>query len=381
MNRKNKQKYFQKMNKFDILPSIQSNNNLFVLKTQDSDNNNPSFIDLNTSTKAYPQFNLPQHISNNGKPDFSKSKTLFLPSLNQNLNNNKPFIRNTILPSIVKNMTPQKESFAVKRSNKNGVTSSDESSGNNNESNRFIEEGKLKKRLNKNEIFQSNEKHEVIFRQNPSSVDNFSPDKQIFKRDINSEAKTDSSSQSSKTPVLQAGSPYFWYYRDKSKFSPDKDFSSPPLISNKLSDSIENKISIDAQMGRKFYDRKNKQKVQKNSQEGLQVNNEGKKDKRKKLNDRKKLNKDEKDQPKSKPKLSQNNNMKKDDVKVNIPSNLLRRVTVTSAKLRGLALSEKFIKEAKSMVYNKESHSLFPMKAFEYLFQNDPMNFPIKAKA
>ena len=75
MNRKNKQKYFQKMNKFDILPSIQSNNNLFVLKTQDSDNNNPSFIDLNTSTKAYPQFNLPQHISNNGKPDFSKSKT------------------------------------------------------------------------------------------------------------------------------------------------------------------------------------------------------------------------------------------------------------------------------------------------------------------
>jgi len=354
------------MNKYDILPSIQSNNNFSVLNARE---NNNRLIDLNASTKANSQ-----STDYNGKPDFHKSKTLMLPHLNQDLTNNQ-FIKNKILPTIVKNIIAQEESFIIKRTNKLIRVSTKESSDNN-ELNIFNEEGKLKKRLNEKDIFQSTQRQSQTELSNNTDLNT-----SLDKRNDNSELKTDNNSQNLKTTVKQTGSPYFWYYRDKSKCSPDKDYSTPPLFSYKIHDSIEKK-SLDAPINAyiNLNESKTKQKNQKNPKENLNVNKYGKNSKQNRVNDSKNNNKNEKDQQKSKFKLSEKYTCRPENAKINLPFNVVRRLTVTSAKLRDLALSEKFIKEAKSMVYSKESHSLFPITAFEYLFHNDPLNFKKQLK-
>jgi hypothetical protein len=356
------------MNKYDILPSIQSNNNFSVLNTRE---NNNRLIDLNGSSKANSQ-----STDYNGKPDFHKSKTLMLPPLNQDLINNQ-LNKNKILPTIAKNLISEEESFIIKRSNKLIRVSTEESSDNN-ELNIFNEEGKFKKRLKVKYIFQSTQ------RQSQSELSNdtdFNTD--LDKRNDNSGLKTYNNSQNLKTTVKQTGSPYFWYYRDKSKISPDKDkdYSSPPLFSYKIYDSIEKKsLDVPINAYRNLNESKTKKKIQKNPKENLNVNKDGKNGKQSQVNDSKNNNKNEKDQQKSKFKLSEKYTCRPENAKINLPFNVIRRLTVTSAKLRNLALSEKFIKEAKSLVYSKESHSLFPITAFEYLFHNDPINFKKQLK-
>ena len=158
---------------------------------------------------------------------------------------------------------------------------------------------------------------------------------------INDKNKTEksfiiSTKESSKVYQFNS-SPYFWYYRDKTNFFPQKSYNTPPLESFKLSEPLNdstneksfsnesiNKSLNDSKISRRMEIAENYKNFRKNK----------KQQKEKKYKEKRDCNKS--GLPKIKRKL-------------------------TSAKLRKLAVSEKFIQEAKLTVYMPHSHSFYPL--------------------
>ena len=139
-------------------------------------------------------------------------------------------------------------------------------------------------------------------------------------------------------------SPYYWYFRDKSNFSPYKRYISPPLEFPNLSPDISC-IDPQANIEKKF------------SYENMYL----KSLKDSKISRKEEIAKNYKhyaDKEKNK-RLEQIKRIKK-KARNGLPEIKVKR-KLTSAKLRNLSVSEKFIEEAKYTVYSPETHSFVPV--------------------
>ena len=181
--------------------------------------------------------------------------------------------------------------------------------------------------------------------------------------------ETDTSLDTSQqeTTVFQLNTnPYFWYYIEKSKFQTFLNNSSPPLLSYKAKEyfgeySASSRFSRNLPLFAQFHSKEKFDDGEKH------VNNNRKDSKNsKKKGIGKSVKTIEKDEEEIKKPRKVKNIIK--DPLMNIKRDL------TSAKLRDLSISEKFIKDAKSMVYAPNSNSLFPIKAYDYLIKSKARN-------
>lgn len=351
------------MNKFDILPSIPSKNQNFSMPKS-------TYIELNNS---FPQpYLIDQFKMYNAAYEYktNKARTFILPSLTENenfqSNNLKQQMKKpeaVVLPMIFANlkMSLEQESFDTKkRSNINELILSDKLSE------------KHENSFKKNELDLNNASPKNLLNSSPSDYQS----KQLTNRDESISTVT-TNSQGSKS--VQIESPYFWYYREKSKFSPYKSYSSPPLVSYSNANGSLERLSLEQRSkSDKNLDELDRTKNH-DQKEHLNANDANKKMEIKKRKNRVNGHEKTKEEKKDKKKEKNQNNRKKSIKNVeNLPVINIKREKLTSAKLRNLAVSEKFIKEAKTMVYMPQSHSLFPFKAYEYLVKINTLNNPQK---
>jgi hypothetical protein len=188
---------------------------------------------------------------------------------------------------------------------------------------------------------------EVINYQNDNSrysydtVDSVNNSDFYPKKTINREPINENTESNLESKVFQSNtSPYFWFYKEKSKFSPYKAIKRPSLDNFQL---MQYEISSNSNSNEILNKNLNDSKSSTNK---VNVRNNYKNYKKKKESKTVKI------IPKS-----------YEEYKKYISYKLAQKHTrdyISSARLRELAVSEKFIPEAKRTIYIPHSHSLLP---------------------
>jgi hypothetical protein len=155
----------------------------------------------------------------------------------------------------------------------------------------------------------------------------------LFKRNSSASSTTETSLYNLNV------SPYFWYFKDHDKFSPNKIFNKIALDSFKVTKLVDTYESCEKNI--KYLSNKSN-----NNRQNKFVNYYKTREK----------NKTQILPPTKTQRLKEPNKIVLK--KTNLPK--INYKPIPSAKLRSLELSEKFIQEAKLTVYNPKSHSFLP---------------------
>jgi hypothetical protein len=359
---------YKNNSEYNILPNLNLAAKLRMLKHKENINldhhfSGNQFIDVYSYKNVDSSFDLPdslrlKKLTNN----FSKLTSLNLPALNQIQNVNQPQppqikSNKSILPSIMKPVNNKYNAIIHRLPPMDELSRFNLSSTSPEESTPSTVFADLPME-HKKRILNNNTVTSINNNTNSSFSDYHT------KSSIRTNRTNDSENSQVRSPIFQLNSnAYFWYYREKSKLFSNE--NSPTLLNyspiHERSRESQMIFLRNATSERNLKEMKHRQNSYDQEkiliEKKLKISLKDVKEKQKQLKD-KNNNKKTEETDKKKSKKDKNKKLAKARVK---------RASLSSAQLRDLSVSEKFIKEAKSMVYVPHTNSLFPIKAYEYL--------------